>query len=537
MVFSEARDLPGNVMMEQAVQARMQQDTTNRIEFFSESLDAAHFSDATQQQVFKDYLRRKYIGQSIDLLMLFMARDFGLMDQVPFRIFSNAPVAFFAISEMDVPDALARRGFNGVVQRFDVEGTMRLIFRLQPDTRRVVVLSGISKTDLLVLRRIEESARSMDGIEFEFWTNKPLSQVRAILASPPEGTAVLLGGFQRDVTEQQFYTVRVAQMLAPSAGAAFYGLGGGQIGSGIVGGSVVDFEHLGAKVGQLALGILNHEPRSENSIETRTNGTVIVDWRALRRWDINPSRLPPDCVVRHQPQTLWQNHRGLILTAVGVITAQALTIAALLAQRAHRRRAEAEIQSQRADLAHAARVSTAGQMSAAMAHELNQPLGAILRNAEAAELFLNRDNPDLNEVRSILADIRKDDRRAGDVIEKLRAMLKRRGLSTNQLDLRELLKETVGLASADATVREMEISLELPESLPPVVGDRIQIQQVLLNLMINGMDAMKDSGQFERRLIVSAGVKSKDETEVSVRDFGAGISADKLARIFEPFFT
>src|SRR5205807_973402 len=137
-------------------------------------------------------------------------------------------------------------------------------------------------------------------------------------------------------------------------------------------------------------------------------------------------RLPIDCVVRYRPQTPWDEHKKIIVAALVVFLAQALTIAGMLAQRAHRRRAEAEIQAQRTELAHVARVSTMGQLASALAHELNQPLGAILRNAEAAELFLQRENPDLAEIRAILIDIRKDDQRAGGVIERMRSLLKRR---------------------------------------------------------------------------------------------------------------
>ena len=125
----------------------------------------------------------------------------------------------------------------------------------------------------------------------------------------------------------------------------------------------------------------------------------MVDWRALEHWDIKPSRLPAGCVVRYRPHTVWEEHRTLILFVGAVLLAQAMTIAALLVQRRQRRRAELEIQRQRTELAHVARVSTLGQLASALTHELNQPLGAILRNAEAAEIFLQNNPPKLEEVR------------------------------------------------------------------------------------------------------------------------------------------
>jgi len=217
--------------------------------------------------------------------------------------------------------------------------------------------------------------------------------------------------------------------------------------------------------------------------------------------------------------------------------AQGVTIAGLLAERTLRRRAEAEIQIQRSALAHASRVSTMGQLASALAHELNQPLGAILRNAEAAELFLAKEKPDLAELREILLDIRKDDQRAGAVIDRMRSLLKRKSLESSPLDLREVLEETVALAQSDAAVRQVKLTFQSAPRLGAVCGDRIHLQQVLLNLILNGMDAVSDRPIAERVVVVSAGPTSEGRLEVAVRDFGTGIPEDKLAKVFEPFFT
>jgi two-component system, LuxR family, sensor kinase FixL len=247
--------------------------------------------------------------------------------------------------------------------------------------------------------------------------------------------------------------------------------------------------------------------------------------------------MPADAVIRYRPETLWSEHSDLILMLLAVFLAQAVTITALLAQQRHRRRAEAEILNQRTELAHVARVSTMGQLTAALAHELNQPLGAILRNAEAAEIFLQKEKPDLEEVRAILADIRKDDQRAGNVISRMRSLLKRRSLELIPLDIRELLNEAVTLAQPDARARQVSLILQVPMKLPDVRGDRVHLQQVLLNLILNGMEAMTDVGKFQRLLTVSAKMTEDGNVEVSVGDCGTGIAPDKIKNLFEPFFT
>ena len=537
MIFSEGKDVLGNVVLEQAVRAEMQKASTNRIEFLTEYLDASHFSDEQHFHLFQDYLGKKYAGQNLDLIMAFPSKDYTLAGELPEALFPDVPVVFVAVNEMEVPFAISKLGVTGIIQRFDFRGTVGLIMRLQPDTRRVVVIGGTSETDRMALGRIREVAQSLDGIEFDFWTNRPMAELPGAVGSLPEGTVILLSTVQRDVTGQPYFMSPLAQMLAPSASVPMYVLGGWALGSGAVGGAVVDPDVLGARAGHLAMRVLRGTRPETLSIEVATKGTPMVDWRALRRWGIKEGRVPPDGTIRYRPHSLWEEHRNLILLSLAVFLAQAATIAGLLAQRAQRRRAEAEILNQRVELAHVTRVSTMGQLASALTHELNQPLGAILRNTEAAELFLQNEKPDLREIQAILADIRKDDQRAGDVIGRMRSLLKRRSLESKPLDLGGLLEETVTLVRSDALTRQVNLVSRVPARLPVVYGDRVHLQQVLLNLILNGMDAMGGCPAEERLLAIQAVKATDGSVEVAVKDCGAGIPPDKMERLFQPFFT
>ncbi|HTS07934.1 MAG TPA: ATP-binding protein, partial [Candidatus Eisenbacteria bacterium] len=200
------------------------------------------------------------------------------------------------------------------------------------------------------------------------------------------------------------------------------------------------------------------------------------------------------------------------------------------------KKAEEETQNLRRELAHVGRVSMMGQLASSLAHEINQPLGAILRNAEAAELFMQDKSPDLDEVRAILADIRKDDQRAGNVIDRMRGMLKRRSLDQRPVDVGELVREVAALIHSDAAARHITVDLAIAEHLPPVLGDTVHLQQVLLNLIINGMDAL-DGSNGDRHVGVSAALNGPKTIEVAVNDSGRGVPADQLSHIFDPFFT
>src|SRR5262249_13036751 len=157
-----------------------------------------------------------------------------------------------------------------------------------------------------------------------------------------------------------------------------------------------------------------------------------------------------------------------------------------------RKRAEMDAQRSRQELAHFTRVSTMGELAASLAHELNQPLTGILTNAQAARRFLERTPPDLDELRDILIDIVEDDKRAGDAIQRLAELARKGEPKLSHLDLNALIRDVVKLLTSDAIIRNVSVALELDATLPMAKGDRVQLQQVVLNLLLNAMDAIAD---------------------------------------------
>jgi PAS domain S-box-containing protein len=199
-----------------------------------------------------------------------------------------------------------------------------------------------------------------------------------------------------------------------------------------------------------------------------------------------------------------------------------------------RKHAEQEARQLRDELAHAGRIATMGEMAAALAHELNQPLAAILSNAQAATRFLSGPNPDLAEVCDILHDIADDDARAGEVIGRIRSLVKKDSTELRTVNLNTILEEVIVLLHSDAVIRGVVISRELDLDLPKILGDRIQLQQVVLNLLLNAFDAMRDGLSRDRKVIVrSRHVDS--EVLVTVRDSGPGILPEDMDKLFEPF--
>ncbi|MCY0853847.1 sensor histidine kinase [Cupriavidus sp. D39] len=196
-----------------------------------------------------------------------------------------------------------------------------------------------------------------------------------------------------------------------------------------------------------------------------------------------------------------------------------------------------ELQRNRQELAHLTRVSTLGELASSLAHELNQPLTAILSNAQAAQRFMSTQPINLTEVREILQDLVEDDHRASEVIRRIRTLVKKGELEAAPLSLDRVIGDVAMLVHSDAIVRGIRVVLNTDPRLPSVQGDSVQLQQVVLNLLLNAFHATESCPAHDRVVVIDATREGADMVRVAVRDRGPGLSADKLEQIFKPFFT
>jgi signal transduction histidine kinase len=212
---------------------------------------------------------------------------------------------------------------------------------------------------------------------------------------------------------------------------------------------------------------------------------------------------------------------------VGEVVANAL-------DRAH---AEREVGRLRQELAHIGRVSALGELSASLAHELNQPLTAILNNTHVAQQLLEADVPNVGELREILGDILADDQRAAKVISRLRALLKKGELEHGPLGLNDIVGEVAELVRNDMVLRHVPLTLDLASDLPQVRGDRVQLQQVILNIVLNGLEAMSEPNGRDHALVIRTSKVGTAAVRVAIEDSGSGIDPTDVDRLFQPLYT
>jgi signal transduction histidine kinase len=328
-------------------------------------------------------------------------------------------------------------------------------------------------------------------------------------------------------------------LMLHSFGPEFGDLYDRYLGRGIVGGPLISSEEQGREAMTMAARLLSGAHASDIRMPPIGRGEPEYDWRELKRWHVRQSDLPPGGTVLFREPTAWQRYRWQMLIIAAVIVLEAVLIVRLLHGRRRRRRRRAEIDAHQrmAELAELNRRSTVGELSASIAHELTQPLSAISHNAEAAALILRAQSPDLSELRDIVAGITRDQRCATEVIKRLRNQLGKTPSEIKEIDLNEVVREVSEFLSATAAARHINLSTNLAAQPLRVSGDRIQLQQVILNLVINGIDAIEGSENGERKIIGRTALVDDASAEVTIEDSGRGFPPDKAEQIFEPFFT
>ena len=265
-----------------------------------------------------------------------------------------------------------------------------------------------------------------------------------------------------------------------------------------------------------------------------TSPHVVVDWRERDLGGMGDAHHQTEAPAETGAVRGWP--APYALGAAAVIVALALLSVNLMLEHRRRQQAEMEVRHHVATMAHMDRLAAMGRLTASLAHELNQPLGAILRNSEAAKLLLASGRPVNDELKEIVEDIRKDDQRAAEIIRRMRTLLRKREVINEAVDLNDVVRETVDFVVPAAIIKSVRLETDLKASPAIVTGDRVHLQQVLLNLVLNGLDAMIDTPETERRLHVATSTRN-GEIAVAVRDKGGGIGPSAMAHIFEPFVT
>jgi signal transduction histidine kinase/ADP-ribose pyrophosphatase YjhB (NUDIX family) len=534
VIYSDTSTLTANVGLAAGLRDALNGALTPHFEVNTEFRAIQQFPGAEEDARFVEMLTRRYADQPVDLVIAIGPAALEITLQERERFAPGAPVVAGGITERSLPDQPPDDLFVALGS-FDLAKTVALARRMQPDARRIVVFAGSAEFDERWLETAQRVLADETGIEVAFVSNLPVADFEADAAALGSDTILLILTIFEDATGARFIPAEAAARIASSSGAPSWGVYSTFIDNGVVGGVVQTFETIGRTVGELALDVLDGEGTGARLVTVPS--APVVDWLAMRRYGLDEERLPADTVLLNYDPPVWERYRAEILIVLGVVVAQTLTIAALVLQGRRKRAAEMEVAARRLELAQLARIAQLGELSGAITHELNQPLTSIMANAEAGSILLRKSPIDVEEISNILADIAADDQRASKIITSLRKLMHRNEVDPVPVDLNVVVRAVQSLTRSELLMRSVRLVVNSAAGPLTVLGDMEQFQQVLLNLVLNGADAMAGQAPDTRLLLVETGERGDGWRQIVVQDFGPGLSDDLRCDPFRAFVT
>lgn len=504
------------------------------IDVYEETVETRRFPGSQQSWLVKEYLRNRYADRPIDVIVTVAnpPLTFARLNREMF----GAP-ALVAVLPGSGRIAETHDYITGLQGGSSVQGTIDLAVSLLPSTRSVIVVDGArddtGETETEIERQLKADPR---GLGLVFLRNLPLADLVSRLAVAPTESIVL---FVRQTMRSQSQDIDQFEALKEVVKASpvpIFSQVEEFMGHGVLGGHVWRFETDAKRLADIAVRVASGEnPRSVPI--ARPTYTKIVDWQQLTRWNLPESRVPQDATVMFRPQSFFETYRRYVIGGLIIFIAQLTLIVGLLAQRAWRRHAEADARRTREHLAHMTRVSAMGELAASLAHELNQPLTAIRANAQAARRLLIAGGSPPGELRDILQDIVDDNKRAAEVISRMREMVTKRTPERKHVDLNEVVIAVTKMVASDSIIRQVFIDLDLAPDELIVEADRVQLEQVVLNLLLNALDAASMSNRVPHKVVIVTSLSDRNTAHAIVRDNGPGLKAGSEWQVFEPFYT
>jgi signal transduction histidine kinase/ABC-type uncharacterized transport system substrate-binding protein len=524
-----------------AVAGRFREELTrqspNAIDLYEASLEMARLAQPTEEAPLVDYIRALFAGRDLDLVVAVGAPAARFFQKHRPQFFPSTPLLIVAADQRTFSQAVLTSNDAAVPSTLDLAKLVENILQVLPDTNNIAFVIGASPLERFWVEGMRQAFQPFAGrVTFEWFNELSQDEMVKRAATMPPRSALFYASVRVDAAGIPNEQDRVLTRLREAANAPMFSYLDSNFRRGIVGGPVLSTQELGRRAAEVAVRILNGERPGDIKTPPVGLGAPVYDWRELQRWNISEARLPPGSVVQFREPSAWERYRWQVTGVLMALLLQSAMIGWLLTERYGRRRAELESRRRSLEVMHLNRTAEIGALSASFAHEVSQPLVAVELNAERAEHLLRADRPEVGKLNEVVTNIRQANNHAMDVIKNLRNLL-RRNSDIQECDLNAVIADAVQLLSPEANRRNIDLRVTGAQRDLLVRADPVHLQQVILNLTINSMDAMSDTPQDARKVTLRTAFAGQSAVEVSVRDSGTGIPEDKLAEIFQTFYT
>jgi signal transduction histidine kinase len=519
------------------IRLELEQQSPWPIDLQEHNLLSARFNNPGPEAPFVEYLRSLYSGRPPDIVVSIGAPAARFVQEYRAQLFPETPMVLTAVEQRLVDRTLQTNNDTVISVYNDFSAFFGSILQVLPDTKTIAVIIGASPLEKFWLEEAKREAKPFeDRVAFVWYADLPFEEILKRATKLPPHTVLFWGLMSVDAAGVAHEGDLALRSLHTVANAPIFSFQEAFFGGDSVGGPMHSIAESSRQTANATIRILGGEKPGNINVRPIGFASPKYDWREMQRWGISESNLPPGSEVLFREPGIWEKYSWQLSLIASVILIQGGLIGGLLDERRRRHLAEVESRQRLAELAHLNRYLAAGELTTSIAHELNQPLGSILTNAETAELILKGDSPNLEEVREILGDIRRDNQRASEVIRRLRSVLKKTPFEMKYIDLNETVRQVIGFVTAVAHGRDIVLRCATSSVDLYVKGDAVQLQQVILNLIINAMDAISEAQAKEREVSVTTDL-SRAGAEIRVSDTGPGIAPDDIKNVFDPFFT
>jgi signal transduction histidine kinase len=503
---------------------------------YAEDLDLARFKTDAYRDQLRQFLKEKYRDRPIGVVVAVGTATLEFVAKFRAELWPETPVVFTMVERTDFERLQPLPNVTGSLVELKLADAIVAARAVVPHLENIVLVGGSWDSQVVFHNWKNEIQTAAAGLHVIDLTGLTMTETRSRIAGLPDRSAIIYSATYSDREGGFFPPATALSLIARDTNQPIVVAAETFLSPGGIGGYVMLPGAMGTDVARLALRIVNGEATSDIPVRVADVVRPVFNWIEMQRRGVNESSLPPGSEIRYRDAPFWEVYRLQSIGVAAIILIQAALISVLLHERKKRNDAEKEARTRMAELAHVNRQATAGELSSSIAHELNQPLGAILTNAETAELMLRSPSPDLEELKEILADIRRDDQRASQVLQRLRGFLKRAPFEVRDIDLNDIMRESFGFLAVQASSRNVALYLQPAVGELRVKGDPVQLQQVILNLVVNSMEAMS-AIPYGRAVIGRTELNGGSSVIISISDSGPGIPAEKLADVFDPFFT
>jgi signal transduction histidine kinase len=503
------------------------------ITIYSQQLEYNHFKGPEYETLLHAFIKEKFRSTPIGVIVAdgFDALQFAV--RLRTELDPEIPIVFSNIDDDTAAELKFLSNVTGTTIQRPLSHALVTAKALVPGLKRIAVVGDALEQQTYRRHYKRELLAITQDVEFIDFTGLPMIELRRRVATLPEDAAIFYTTFSS--SGARYSSNEGLALVAEAANRPIVIDQETRLGHGGTGGFLLQAAPIGEATARILLRLFNGESASTIPVVAGEFVKPVFDWRELKHWKIPEDNLPSGSEIRFREYDAWQQYRPRIIAISAALLLQAALISWLMYEIGRRQRAEIQSRSAMAELTHMNRRAAAGQLSASLTHEVIQPLTGMVAGASAALRWLRADKPNIEKAEAALEAIAAAGRRACDIVASVRAMFKKEAPQKVSTDINQIIGSVLSIVRIELQKHGVDLQTQLSEHLPTVQGDKVQLQQVVLNLVMNGIEAMQSV--WPRVLKVQTDQPKAGIVRVSIEDTGIGIDPSNLDKIFKPLFT